>query len=49
MCSDLACSLYLRGKKDAGPGGRLHESLTLEEQIARTAGNVTGFLDKVVA
>jgi FBP C-terminal treble-clef zinc-finger len=49
ICSDLACSLYLRGKKDAGPGGRLHESLTLDEQITRTVGNLTGFLDKVVA
>jgi hypothetical protein len=49
ICSDLACSLYLRGKKDAGFGGRFHESLTLEEQIARTVDNLTGFLDKVVA
>jgi hypothetical protein len=48
ICSDLACSLYLRGKKDAGPGGRFQESLTLEEQIARTMANLTGFLDKVV-
>src|SRR3569833_4375269 len=23
MCTDLACSLYLRGKKETGPGGRL--------------------------
>ncbi|MEU8384577.1 FBP domain-containing protein [Streptosporangium sp. NPDC048865] len=47
ICTDLACSLYLRGKKDAGPGGRMPESLTLEEKIVRTAGNVTGFLRKV--
>ncbi|GAA3469808.1 FBP domain-containing protein [Nonomuraea roseola] len=49
ICTDLACSLYLRGKKEVGLGGRLHESLTLEEQIERTAGNLAGFLDKVVA
>ena len=49
ICTDLACSLYLRGKKEAGPGGRLHESLTLDEQIARTTANLAGFLDKVVA
>jgi len=47
MCTDLACSLYLRGKKETGPGGRLHESLTLEEQVGRTMANLTGFLDKV--
>ncbi|MDP9844072.1 FBP domain-containing protein [Streptosporangium lutulentum] len=47
ICTDLACSLYLRGKKDVGPGGRMHESLTLEEKIHRTSANVTGFLRKV--
>ncbi|MGJ6964842.1 FBP domain-containing protein [Streptosporangium sp. G11] len=47
ICTDLACSLYLRGKKDAGPGGRMPESLTLEEKIDRTAVNVTEFLQKV--
>lgn len=47
ICADLACSLYLRGRKDAGPGGRMPESLTLEEKIDRTAGNVTRFLRKV--
>ncbi|MFB9681536.1 FBP domain-containing protein [Streptosporangium vulgare] len=47
ICADLACSLYLRGRKDAGPGGRMPESLTLEEKIDRTADNVTRFLRKV--
>ncbi|MER5649217.1 FBP domain-containing protein [Streptosporangium sp. NPDC002524] len=47
ICTDLACSLYLRGQKDAGPGGRMPESLTLDEKIDRTAGNVTRFLRKV--
>ncbi|WP_436763121.1 FBP domain-containing protein [Streptosporangium sp. V21-05] len=47
ICADLACSLYLRGQRDAGPGGRMPESLTLEEKIERTAGNVTRFLRKV--
>ncbi|MEU1876777.1 FBP domain-containing protein [Streptosporangium sp. NPDC020072] len=49
ICTDLACSLYLRGKKEAAPGARLHESLTLEELITRTATNLTNFLNKVVA
>jgi hypothetical protein len=47
ICADLACSLYLRGKKKAGPGARLRESLTLEEQIERTRSNLAGFLDRV--
>jgi hypothetical protein len=47
LCADLACSLYLRGKKDAGPGGRLHESLTLPEKVERTMTNLAGFLEKI--
>ncbi|MBP2330319.1 hypothetical protein JOF56_010704 [Kibdelosporangium banguiense] len=47
ICSDLACSLYLRGKKDAGPGARFHESLTVDMQVERTMANLTGFLAKV--
>ena len=49
ICSDLSCSLYVRGKKDAGAGARLHESLTLEEKIPRTVTNLTAFLTKVTA
>ncbi|SBT54893.1 FBP domain-containing protein [Micromonospora narathiwatensis] len=49
LCSDLACSLYLRGKKDAGAGARLPESLTLEEKIQRTMGNLAGFIATVTA
>ncbi|MEV0174252.1 FBP domain-containing protein [Streptomyces sp. NPDC050803] len=47
MCADLACSLYLRGKKVPESGPRIEESLTLEEQIARTTGNLMAFLDKL--
>ncbi|GGS20464.1 FBP domain-containing protein [Actinokineospora fastidiosa] len=47
ICADLACSLYLRGKKDAGPGARLRESLTLAEKIERTTANLTAFLNRV--
>lgn len=49
ICSDLACSLYVRGRKDAGAGGRLQESLTLEEKIQRTVANVAAFVAKVTA
>jgi hypothetical protein len=48
LCTDLACSLYLRGRKSAGPGA-MHETLTLEERVARATANLAGFLDKVVA
>ncbi len=47
MCTDLACSLYVRGKKVPETGGRLEESLTTEEQIARTVGHLSAFLDKL--
>ncbi|MEU3982144.1 FBP domain-containing protein [Streptomyces sp. NPDC026672] len=49
ICADLACSLYVRGKRDAGAGSRLPESLTLEEKIGRTVANVAAFLAKVTA
>jgi hypothetical protein len=49
MCTDLACSLYLRGRKDAGFGSRVHESLPLADKIARTRANLTAFLGKVSA
>lgn len=48
ICTDLACSLYLRGKKEVGSGERIHESLTLAEKIERTTANLTGFLNRVV-
>ncbi|MDF3146833.1 MULTISPECIES: FBP domain-containing protein [unclassified Streptomyces] len=47
MCTDLACSLYVRGKKNLESGSRFEESLTPAEQIARTTGNLTAFLDKL--
>jgi hypothetical protein len=49
MCTDLACSLYLRGKKVPESGPRFEESLSLQEQIDRTMGHLTAFLDKVYA
>lgn len=49
MCADLACSLYIRGKKPTALAKRLEETLTLEEQIARTMRNLDGFLAKVTA
>ncbi|MFE1291438.1 FBP domain-containing protein [Streptomyces sp. NPDC058751] len=47
VCADLACSLYLRGKRSPGPGSRFEESLTTEQQIARTVGHLSAFLAKL--
>lgn len=49
VCADLACSLYVRGKKTSAAARRLEESLTLAEQNARTVRNLHGFLDQVLA
>ncbi|MFF4394281.1 FBP domain-containing protein [Streptomyces sp. NPDC001480] len=49
MCTDLACSLYVRGKKVPDSGARFEESLTMEEQTARTTGHLAAFLDKLYA
>jgi hypothetical protein len=49
MCTDLACSLYIRGKKRTEPGGRMEESLTVEEQVERTRTRLFAFLDKLPA
>ncbi|MFJ6153536.1 FBP domain-containing protein [Micromonospora profundi] len=45
ICSDLGCSLYLRGKKDAGR--RIDETITLDEKIERTTGHLAAFLRRV--
>jgi hypothetical protein len=50
LCADLACSLYLRGKRQ--PKLRLvrrEETLTLEERIDRAMTNLTAFVERVVS
>ncbi|MGW1067664.1 FBP domain-containing protein [Streptomyces aureus] len=49
VCADLACSLYVRGKKALRSGNRLEETLTTDQQIARTVGNLSAFLAKLHA
>ncbi|MFF3874663.1 FBP domain-containing protein [Streptomyces sp. NPDC001978] len=49
MCTDLACSLYVRGRKVPESGMRIEESLTTEEQIARTVSNLSAFVDNLHA
>ncbi|MFC0864351.1 FBP domain-containing protein [Sphaerimonospora cavernae] len=48
LCTDLACSLYARGKKKAAGGAAIDESLTPEEKVARTQANLHSFLDNVI-
>lgn len=48
MCADLACPLYLRGKKKSALLNRYKESLSVEERLARMQGNVDEFLDKIL-
>ncbi|MGW2598505.1 FBP domain-containing protein [Streptomyces klenkii] len=47
MCADLACSLYVRGKKVPQMAMRYKETLSVEERIARMRGNLDDFLGKV--
>ncbi|MFI5933569.1 FBP domain-containing protein [Actinoplanes sp. NPDC051494] len=50
LCADLACSLYLRGKRQ--PKLRLirrEETLSLRERIDRALTNLAAFTDRVVA
>ncbi|GAA1316980.1 FBP domain-containing protein [Pseudonocardia xinjiangensis] len=46
LCSDLACSLYIRGRKQSAEGV-LRESLSREEKIARTLANLDAFLTTI--
>jgi hypothetical protein len=48
VCGDLACSLYVREKRRAQPGGYPRETLTVEEKVARTRANLAAFLDKIL-
>lgn len=50
LCADLACSLYLRGKRQ--PRMRLvkyEETLTLDEKIERAMAKLDSFVERVAA
>lgn len=47
LCSDLACSLYVRGRKQS-VGGVVDKGLSREDKIARTLANLDAFLAKIV-
>jgi hypothetical protein len=47
LCSDLQCSLFVRGIKGSAVGGDLDESLALFDRVARTNANLNSFLKRV--
>ena len=47
LCSDLACSLYVRGLRSAGPGSRLQESLSVGDQADRLLARLDAFIGSV--
>lgn len=50
VCADLACSLYIRGKRQPKLRmTRYEESLTLAEKSARSLDNLNAFIAKVTA
>ena len=46
ICSDLACSLYVRGKRETGTTG-MHETLTAEQRADRLRHNLGAFVVRV--
>lgn len=50
LCADLACSLYLRGKRQPKVLlARLEETLTLDERIDRALAKLATFTERVIA
>jgi len=50
VCADLACSLYLRGRRQPKLRFVQHEeTLTLDERIARMSGNLAAFVSRITA
>jgi len=47
VCRDLACSLYIRGKKVSGVP-RLRETISMEASVARCRRNLDQFVDRVL-
>ncbi|MEV2203371.1 FBP domain-containing protein [Streptomyces fradiae] len=47
VCSDLACSLYVRGKRQPALRTRYEESLGVEGRIERLRANLVAFVENV--
>ncbi|ASU85215.1 FBP domain-containing protein [Nocardiopsis gilva YIM 90087] len=48
VCGDLACSLYVRGKKKNAAAERYLEGVPVEDQIADTVLNLEQFLHRIL-
>jgi hypothetical protein len=48
LCTDLACSLYIRGLKHPGAGPDLDETISQHDKIARTLANLDAFLSQIL-
>ena len=48
ICADLGCSLYVRGKRATGTPG-MHETLSVEQRVARLVTNLEAFVRQVVS
>jgi hypothetical protein len=46
ICSDLGCSLYVRGKRQTGTPG-MHETLSVEQRVERLVDNLESFVARV--
>jgi hypothetical protein len=46
ICADLACSLYVRGKRETGTP-RVYETLSPQARIDRLVGNLDAFVARV--
>jgi hypothetical protein len=48
LCVDLACSLYVRGRKQSIMGAEIEETLSVDEKIARARVNLDTFIGQVL-
>ncbi|MFD0856793.1 FBP domain-containing protein [Actinomadura adrarensis] len=49
LCADLACSLYVRGRKQTPLGSGQDDGVPLEEKVVRIRANLDAFVASVVA
>lgn len=48
LCVDLACSLYVRGRKQSIVGAEIEETISVDEKIARARLNLETFVGQVL-
>jgi hypothetical protein len=48
LCNDLACSLYVRGRKKSIVGAEIEETITVDEKVARARHNLATFIGAVL-